>query len=127
MDEEAPVPPSAAIHPRRHFRGEMARLAAWLGHLVRQSRAMGRSPAGETLQGLVIEDGEAEGVTIELCRRWSDDTGAPAMAFDSKLFGSVANADAGRAKFWRPRVQAAILKRPATKALCACMSRPLML
>jgi hypothetical protein len=36
--------------------------------------------------------------------------------------GSVANAGAGRAKRWKPQAQAAILKLPATKALCACMS-----
>jgi tRNA A37 threonylcarbamoyladenosine biosynthesis protein TsaE len=68
----------------------MARLAESLGHLVQQSRAMGRSPTGETLRGFVIEDGEAEGMTIELCMRWSEDTDAPAMAVASELFDTNA-------------------------------------
>jgi DNA polymerase III delta prime subunit len=94
MDEESPIPRTAEFHSRRHFRGEMADLAACLGQLVRRSRAIGRSPAGETLQGLLIEDGEAEGITIELCRRWSDKSAAPATAFDSNLFDvNVAEAD----------------------------------
>jgi hypothetical protein len=90
MDLETTVPPTAIIHPRGHFRAEMARLASCLGQVVRQSRAMGRSPAGETLQGFVIEDGEAEGMTIELCMRWSEDTDTPAMAFAGELFDTNA-------------------------------------
>jgi hypothetical protein len=94
MDEESPTLPTAEFHPRGHFRGEMASLAACLGQFVRQSRAIGRSPAGETLQGFVIEDGEAEGITIELCRRWSDETAAPTMAFDNLFDVNAAEADA---------------------------------
>jgi hypothetical protein len=57
---------TASFTPRSHLRAEVARLLAELGALVSAQRARGRSAAGDALAGLVIEDGEAEGLLRQL-------------------------------------------------------------
>lgn len=45
---------------------ELTRLAARLAGILHRHRARGRTPAGDALGGLLIEDGEAEGLIVEL-------------------------------------------------------------
>jgi AAA+ superfamily predicted ATPase len=78
MDIGSITAPTELLDPRAHFRAEMGQIAALLRILLLRSRERGRSPAGEGLQGFVIEDGEAEGMVTELSRRWSNDSGAAA-------------------------------------------------
>jgi hypothetical protein len=48
-----------------------------LGRRLQELRDRGKSPAGEAMQGFVIEDGEAEGLVVGLTERWSRASGAP--------------------------------------------------
>jgi hypothetical protein len=65
------------LDARSHLRGELLRCAALLGNRLRELRERGKSPAGEAMQGFVIEDGEAEGLVTELVARWERTPGAP--------------------------------------------------
>jgi hypothetical protein len=49
-----------------HLRAELSRVLTALALCLKQQRARGRRPAGDTVRGLVIEDGEAEGLLIEV-------------------------------------------------------------
>jgi hypothetical protein len=60
---------------RSHLRAELLRCAAVLGRRLQQHRDRGKSPAGEAMQGFVIEDGEAEGLVAELTSRWGGPPG----------------------------------------------------
>jgi hypothetical protein len=51
----------------------MGRIIRTLGQQLRRQRQLGRSPAGDVVQGFVIEDGEAEGLIAELTGRWDGD------------------------------------------------------
>ena len=62
---------------RSHLCAELLRCAALLGHRLQELRERGKSPAGEAMQGFVIEDGEAEGLVAELAARWSRAPSAP--------------------------------------------------
>lgn len=54
-----------------HFRAEMARIAGALAALLRAQRERGRSPLGDAVQGLVVEEGEAEGLALRIAQTWS--------------------------------------------------------
>ena len=85
-----------ATDPRVHLRMEMARLAGLLGDHLRRARERGRSPAGEALQGFVIEDGEAEGVARDLVARWSENGGtAQGPARASAAWDDAADSEDG--------------------------------
>jgi SpoVK/Ycf46/Vps4 family AAA+-type ATPase len=49
-----------------HLREELARMVGRLGRQLERARRRGRTPAGEAAVGLVIEEGEAEGLVREL-------------------------------------------------------------
>ena len=78
MNSASRLLPPDEFDPRTHLREEMARVAALLGRLLQRSRERGRSPADESLQGYVIEDGEAEGIARDLSARWSAEVAEPA-------------------------------------------------
>ncbi len=63
---------AAVIDAAGHARAEIARLVAALAALLREQRARGRTPFGDAVQGLVVEDGEAEGLVLALARTWID-------------------------------------------------------
>jgi hypothetical protein len=67
----------ASPDARSHLRAELLRCTALLGRRLQELRDRGKSPAGEAMQGFVIEDGEAEGLVVELTERWSRTSGAP--------------------------------------------------
>lgn len=58
--------PTLGYDHRAHLADERQRLVEVLACLVAQQRHRGRSPAGDALGGLVIEDGEAEGLIAAL-------------------------------------------------------------
>ena len=64
---------AARLGSRQHFRAEMGRIVQMLDRQLRRQRQRGRSPAGDLVQGFVIEDGEAEGLIAELTARWAGD------------------------------------------------------
>jgi ATPase family associated with various cellular activities (AAA) len=63
----------APLGARQHFRAEMGRIIRMLDRQLRRQQQRGRSPAGGAVRGLVIEDGEAEGLVAELTGRWDGD------------------------------------------------------
>ncbi len=66
---------SFSLDARRHLQVEMSWLLDSLyAHLDRQRRR-GRTPAADAVRGLVIEEGEAEGLLNELAEHWN---GTPA-------------------------------------------------
>jgi hypothetical protein len=96
MDAASIISPSSLEDPRTHLRAEMARVADLLGRLLQRLRERGRSPAGEVLQGFMIEDGEAEGIALDLSRRWSCETfgSAAGHARPPMVRGGIAEFDA---------------------------------
>ena len=58
------------VDARSHLSAELQRCVALLGAELRALRERGKSPAGEAMQGFVIEDGEAEGLLYDLAARW---------------------------------------------------------
>jgi ATPase family associated with various cellular activities (AAA) len=66
-----------SLDPQSHLCTELARCATLLGRRLQDLRDRGKSPAGEAMQGFVIEDGEAEGLVAELTARWGRTSGAP--------------------------------------------------
>ena len=81
----ATIASAASLTPQRHLRAEIARVLGKLGALVEAQRARGRSPAGDPLGGLVIEDGEAEGLLAELDAEFGEETRRP-VATDAERF-----------------------------------------
>jgi hypothetical protein len=49
-----------------HLRVELSRILAALAAYLRRQRQRGRTPVGDAVQGLIIEQGEAEGLIAEL-------------------------------------------------------------
>ncbi|NUR18089.1 MAG: hypothetical protein HOQ12_01015, partial [Gemmatimonadaceae bacterium] len=68
----ATIASAASLTPQRHLRAEIARVLVRLGALVEAQRSRGRTPAGDPLAGLVIEDGEVEGLLAELGAEFGD-------------------------------------------------------
>ena len=63
---------SIPLNATWHLRAELSHLLALLAaHLDRQRRR-GRSPAGDIVRGMVIEEGEAEGLIAQLASDWDD-------------------------------------------------------
>jgi len=60
----------AAFDHQEHLRAELLRIAIALGGFLTVQRNRGRSPAGDLVQGLVIEDGEAGGLVAQLVESW---------------------------------------------------------
>ncbi len=60
-----------------HLRAELSRLLRSLAELLRAQRARGRTSLGDAVGGLVVEDGEAEGLLAGLARVWADRSRAP--------------------------------------------------
>ena len=56
-----------------HLRAELARLVSALCSQVQRQRARSRTPAGDAVLGMVIEDGEAEGLVSDLIATWGLD------------------------------------------------------
>jgi hypothetical protein len=65
---------------KSHLHAELRRTASLLGARLQALRERGKSPAGEMVGGLVIEDGEAEGLVAELTDRWSRPPGPEPIA-----------------------------------------------
>jgi hypothetical protein len=55
-----------------HLRAELARVLDALARCLRGQRERGRTPAGDAVRGLVIEEGEAEGLIAELASAFGD-------------------------------------------------------
>ena len=53
-----------------HLRAELGRAVTALAKLLREQRRRGRTPVGDAVDGLVIEDGEAEGLVAALAEAW---------------------------------------------------------
>ena len=60
----------AALDHERHFAAERLRILEVMAALLRRQRSRGRTPAADALAGMVIEDGEAEGLVAELGDAW---------------------------------------------------------
>jgi len=86
---------SAVFDHRRHFGEERVRMLELLTALLRTQRSRGRSPAADALAGLVIEDGEAEGLVQELEGAWR--VGGRTAASDADAFAELREAVATRA------------------------------
>ncbi len=80
------------LDARSHLCAELLRCAALLGRRLRELRDRGKSPAGEAMQGFVIEDGEAEGLVAELAARWGRTPGAPGAERPASLTTATENA-----------------------------------
>ena len=80
-DGKAASPYSAAAarsDAHRHLKAELTHLIELLAlHLERQ-RARGRTPAADAVRGMVIEEGEAEGLLAQLAARWGRGPAEPA-------------------------------------------------
>ena len=77
---------------RSHLSAELLRCAALLGRRLRELRDRGKSPAGEAMQGFVIEDGEAEGLVAELAARWGRAPGTPVAERSETLAAATEDA-----------------------------------
>ena len=73
-----------AFDHERHLAVERLRLLDALGTLLRAQRDRGRTPAADALAGMVIEDGEAEGLLRDLGATWRGPH-APASADGGSL------------------------------------------
>jgi hypothetical protein len=63
------------VEAREHVREALGRLLARLDDLLRRQRSRGRSALGDPVRGLVIEDGEAEGLIVQLRERLAGPAG----------------------------------------------------
>ncbi len=72
-----------------HLRAELGRLLDTLARHLAAQRDRGRTPSGDVVRGLVIEDGEAEGLIAALAADCVDsapaDGSAPAMRLDAEI------------------------------------------
>jgi ATPase family associated with various cellular activities (AAA)/Winged helix domain, variant len=100
----------AAVDHERHFAAERLRLLDVMAALLRRQRARGRTTAADALAGMVIEDGEAEGLIAQLGEAWgarAPGTQAQTSSADSRARISR-DADAATASgvplpLWRAR------------------------
>ena len=66
------LPGVTVFDHRRHLAEERLRILDLLGDLLARQRGRGRTAAADALAGIVIEDGEAEGLVAELASVWGE-------------------------------------------------------
>src|SRR5688500_2847990 len=66
MANRAGPPAHASQEVTLHLRHELGRVLELLSWYLQRQRRRGRTPAGDSVGGLVIEDGEAEGLIADL-------------------------------------------------------------
>jgi hypothetical protein len=74
MVDPAPSVPRTPWDASWHLRAELARLLEGLTRYLRAQRDRGRTPAGDVVHGLVIDEGETEGLLAELAEQLSGAT-----------------------------------------------------
>jgi hypothetical protein len=108
---------------QRHLQSELVRVLRLLAGLLRRQRQRGRTPAADAVNGLVIEEGEAEGLVADLAADWDHaDPDRPPAAGRQTQFAATADAATGTLLPLRHAVRAFDLRPEEYDALLLALA-----